>query len=66
MAPVSDDVVTSEAVDLPEQDAELMEAEPEPVEAVAPPAPRIAAGHDRELFFAFKGRPRFSLFGRRT
>ena len=52
--------------DLREPETELVEADPEPVEPEAPPAPRVAAEHDRELFFAFKGRPRFSLFGRRT
>jgi hypothetical protein len=63
--PVSTDIAPSGA-DLPEQDAELVETDPEPAEIVEPPVARITAEHDRELFFTFKGRPRFSLFGRRS
>jgi hypothetical protein len=70
-APAPDDIVTVGPSGLPElepdqeQDQEP-EPEPEPVEAHAPPVPHATAGHERELFFAFKQRPRFSLFGRRS
>jgi general secretion pathway protein A len=64
--PAPTDTAPSEAGDLPEQNAEFVEADLEPAEIVEPPVAPITTEHDRELFFAFKGRPRFSLFGRRS
>jgi general secretion pathway protein A len=63
------DIVTVGPAGLPEVEPDQepdQEPEPEPVEADTPPVPHATAGHERELFFAFKHRPRFSLFGRRS
>jgi general secretion pathway protein A len=66
-ASVSEDIDAVEPSDLPELELEPdQEPEPEPVGADAPSVPRETTEADRELFFTFKGRPRFSLFGRRS
>jgi len=54
----------SVAAPVQEQEPEL-ETDAASAETVAPPDPPVVE-RDRDLFFAFKGRPRFSLFGRRS
>ena len=68
VAPV-EDIIALEPPDLAEAERESEpepEPEPEAVSAAGSPVPLASTDHERELFFAFKRRPRFSLFGRRS